>query len=66
MKITKIIRGRACLNGACPGFLIPDDGTVLVQGRKVEVPGTIEVPDHETLVAIPREVFPEWVEQYVR
>lgn len=66
MNITKVIRGRACLNSACPGFILTDEGTVLVQGRKVEVPGTLEVPDHETVVAIPREVFAELVEQYVR
>ena len=56
----------ACLTLAPPGFILTDDGTVRVQGRKVEVPGTLEVPDHETLVAIPREVFAELVEQYGR
>jgi hypothetical protein len=66
MNITKVIRGRACLNGACPGFLITNDGTVLVQGRKVKVPGTLDVPDYEAVVAIPQELFAELVEQYVR
>jgi len=47
-------------------FILTNDGTVLVQGRKVNVPGAIEVPEHETVVAIPREMFAELVEQYIR
>ncbi len=64
MIITKIIRQRACLNGSCPGILLTDNGTVLVQGQKVDVPGTLDVPADESVVAIPREVFAELVRQY--
>jgi len=64
MKITKTIRTGACLNSACPGFLITDDGTVLVQGRKVDVRGTLKVPNDETVVAVPQDVFADLVRQY--
>jgi hypothetical protein len=65
MKITKIIRQRACLNGSCPGLIITNDGNVLIQGRKVDVPRSIDVPDHESLVAIPQDTFAELVRQYI-
>ena len=64
MKITKIIRQRACLNGSCPGILITDNRTVLVQGRKVDVHGTLEIPADETVVEIPKDIFTELVRQY--
>ena len=64
MKITKVIRQRACLNGSCPGLIITNDGNVLIQGLKVDVGGALEIPDHETVVAIPKEVFAELVSLY--
>jgi hypothetical protein len=64
MKITKIIRQRACLNGSCPGLIITNDGNVLIQGRKVDVSGAIEIPADESVVVIPSEVFAELVRQY--
>ena len=66
MKITKIIRQRACLNGSCPGLIITNDGNVLIQGRKVDACGTLEIPADETVVSIPNEVFEELVREYAR
>jgi hypothetical protein len=64
MKIQKAIRPLGCSNGLCPGIILTDEGTVLVQGRKVDVTGALEVPDNETVVAIPQEVFAELINRY--
>ena len=66
MKIIKTISPRACANGACPSFLLTDTGSVLVQGAKL-APNhrkSLTVPDHEDVVAIPKEVFDALLAQY--
>lgn len=65
MNIKQIIRPLGCAHGGCPGLLVTDHGTVLVQGLKSPKPAGVDVPDHEDLVAIPRNVFDELVRQYL-
>ena len=65
MKINKIIRQRGCANGACPGIILTGDRTVLVQGAKIRVPPSLEVPGHEDMVEIPQEGFNELVQEYI-
>ena len=65
MSIKQTIRPLGCANGGCPGILVTDNGTVLVQGLKTTQPTGVEVPDHEDLVAIPGTVFEELLRQYI-
>jgi hypothetical protein len=68
MNITRIISPAGCANGACPSLLFTDAGQVLVQGAKLapDDRAGLEVPGHEDVVRIPREVFDALLQQYQR
>ena len=68
MTITHIISPPGCANGACPSLLFTDAGHVLIQGAKLSPPDRagLEVPGHEDVVSIPREVFDALLQQYQR
>lgn len=65
MKIKRTIRPQECAFSGCPGILVTDQDTVLVQGLKTAKPTEVDVPGHEDLVAIPRETFDRLVRQYI-
>jgi len=58
MKITKL---RGCPDGrTCPGVYATDRGTLLIQGAIVTDPEALDgVPPGETVVEVPRSLFPE-------
>jgi hypothetical protein len=66
MKIIKQISPRGCANGACPSLLVTDTDVVLVQGLRLAKEGKhgLVIPDHEDVVAIPKVVFGELLDQY--
>lgn len=68
MKLVKTIRSPACANGACPAFHLTDTGAVVVQGAKITVNprDSLDIPQHEDVVAIPKEVFDALVAEYTR
>jgi hypothetical protein len=68
MTIVKTIAPAGCAHGACPALHLTDTGTVLIQGARLPVnPRTLlEVPDHEDVVAIPREVFEALLARYAQ
>ena len=68
MNIIKTIVSPACPQGACPSFQLTDNGTVLVQGARLPVNPreSLDIPDHEDVVAIPKEVFDALLAQYHR
>jgi hypothetical protein len=52
----------------CPGIIVTDRNTVLVQGHvlpKVDK-AQLTVPGHEDVVEIPREVFDDLLSQFLR
>jgi hypothetical protein len=68
MNVTHIISPAGCANGACPSLLITDAGQILIQGARL-VPqdrSVLDVPGHEDVVSIPREVFDGLLQQYLR
>ena len=68
MNIIKTIVSPACAQGACPSFHLTDKGTVLVQGAKLPANPreSLDIPEHEDVVAIPKEVFDALLAQYAR
>ncbi|HOY59892.1 MAG TPA: hypothetical protein PK640_17380 [Verrucomicrobiota bacterium] len=66
MNIIKTISPSACAQGACPSFHLTDTGTVLVQGARLPAnpPESLDIPDHEDVVAIPKDVFDAPLAQY--
>ena len=68
MNIIKTIVSPACAQGACPSFHLTDNGTVLVQGARLPVNPreSLGIPDHEDVVAIPKDVFDALLAQYHR
>jgi len=68
MKVIDHYSPRGCANGMCPGIIITDRNTVLVQGHvlhKVDK-AQLTVPGHEDVVEIPREVFDDLLSQFLR
>lgn len=51
-----------CANGMCPGIIVTDRNTVLVQGRALpkDDKAQLTVPGHEDVVEIPRKLFADW------
>jgi hypothetical protein len=68
MKITKVISPQRCAHGACPSIILTDKNTVLIQGARLgNKPGLpLDVPPHEDLVSIPKDVFDGLLAQYQR
>ena len=68
MNIIETIGSHTCANGGCPALLLTDTGTVLVQGAKLPANPrqSLDIPDHEDVVAIPKEVFDALLAQYTR
>lgn len=66
MHITNVISPRGCANGACPTLRLTDVGTVIIQGAKLPANRreSLNVPRHEDIVSIPREVFEDLLNQY--
>jgi hypothetical protein len=68
MKVIDHYSPRGCANGMCPGIIVTDRNTVLVQGHvlpKVDK-AQLTVPGHEGVVEIPREVFDDLLSQFLR
>ena len=68
MKVIDHYSPRGCANGMCPGIIVTDRNTVLVQGHvlhKVDK-AQLTVPGHEDVVEIPREVFDDLLSQFLR
>ena len=57
---------RGCGQGLCPGIVVTDRGTVLVQGIVLPVAdkSKLTVPSHEDVVEIPLGVFDDLLRQY--
>lgn len=61
MKLTFL--GTTSNQGSCPNFYATDRDTYVLQGKKVTDPEALEqarergLPDHETLVEIPKELL---------
>jgi len=68
MNIIKTIVSPACAQGACPSFHLTDNGIVLVQGARLpdNPRDSLDIPDHEDVVAIPKDVFEGLLAQYTR
>ena len=66
MKITNVILPRNCNYGACPSLLFAEGDSVLVQGAKLSLDQrkSLQVPDHEDVVRIPKAVFDDLLSQY--
>lgn len=61
MRIVSGLRG-ACPNGVdCPSVYELDDGRLVIQGDKADrdLLATLGIPEHETLVVVPRSLLPE-------
>jgi hypothetical protein len=57
MHLTKLA---GCSGGTCPAVYATDRGTLVVQGATVTDPeafAAVDLPAHETLVEIPRELL---------
>jgi len=68
MKVINHYSPRGCANGMCPGIIVTDRNTVLVQGHvlpKVDK-AQLTVPGHEDIVEIPREVFDDLLSQFLQ
>ncbi len=68
MKVIDHYSPRGCANGMCPGIIVTDRNTVLVQGHvlpKVDK-AQLTVPRHEDIVEIPREVFDDLLSQFLQ
>lgn len=68
MNITRIISPAGCNNGACPSIHITDCGQVLIQGARLAMQDRsgMDVPGHEDVVGIPRNVFEDLLKQYLQ
>lgn len=68
MKILTHYSPHDCGNGMCPGILVTDRDSVLVQGRILSeaAKAQLKVPGHEDVVEIPLSVFEDLVGQYRR
>jgi len=66
MSIVKTISVSACDKGACPALHVTDTGTVLVQGARVTAKPreSLDIPNHEDVVAIPKDVFDALLAEY--
>jgi hypothetical protein len=66
MNIIQTIAPLGCAQAACPSLHLTDTGAVLVQGARLAVNqrDSLAIPDHEDVVAIPREVFEALLAQY--
>jgi hypothetical protein len=67
MKIMTHYSPRGCGQGLCPGIVITDRGTVLVQGKVLPKgdKSQLTVPSNEDVVEIPRQVFDDLLGQYL-
>ena len=68
MKVIDHCSPRSYDNGLCPGIIVTDRNTVLVQGRMLPKgdKAQLTVPGHEDVVEIPREVFDDLLSQFLR
>jgi hypothetical protein len=66
MNVVAHFSPRGCGQGLCPGIVVTDRGTVLVQGLILPVAdkSKLTVPSHEDVVEISREVFEDLLGQY--
>lgn len=66
MKVIAHFSPRGCGQGLCPGIVITDRDTVLIQGNVLRKgdKSQLTVPSHEDVVEIPREVFDDLLGQY--
>ena len=68
MKVIDHYSPRGCGNGMCPGIIVTNRNTVLVQGHVLPAvdKAQLTVPGHEEVVEIPREVFDDLLSQFLR
>ncbi len=68
MNVVAHFSPRGCGQGLCPGILITDRNTVLIQGHILPKgeKAQLTVPGHEDVVEIPREVFDDLLGQFLR
>ncbi len=68
MNIIKTIVSPACAQGACPSLHFTDNGTVLIQGAKLPAKPRecLDIPDHEDVVALPKDMFDALLAQYTK
>ncbi len=68
MKVIDHYSPRGCANGMCPGIIVTNRNTVLVQGHVLPTvdKAQLTVPGHEDVVEIPREVFDDLLSQFLR
>ena len=66
MKVIAHYSPKACGQGLCPGIIVTDRGTVVIQGyvHPKSDKSTLSVPSQEDVVEIPREVFEDLMGQY--
>ena len=57
VRLTRLDDGKECDEGTCPAIYRTDRGTMAIQGAKFLDEHGLRVPDHETLVEIPEELF---------
>lgn len=68
MKVIDHYSPRGCGNGLCPGIIVTDRNTVIIQGRVLpkDDKAQLTVPEHEDVVEISREVFDDLLGQFLR
>jgi hypothetical protein len=68
MKVIDHYSPRGCANGMCPGIIVTNRNTVLVQGHVLPTvdKAQLTVLGHEEVVEIPREVFDDLLSQFLR
>lgn len=66
MKIISHFSPKACGQGLCPGIIVTDRATVLIQGYVLPKAdkSTLSVPAQEDVVEIPRAIFEDLLGQY--
>lgn len=66
MKFIAHYSPKACGQGLCPGIIVTDRDTVVVQGYQIPKPdkSKLTVPSNEDVIEIPRSVFEDLVSQY--
>ena len=68
MKVIDHYSPRGCANGMCPGIIVTNRNTVLVQGHVLPTvdKAQLTVLGHEEVVEITREVFDDLLSQFLR
>ncbi|GAA0955073.1 hypothetical protein GCM10009560_79040 [Nonomuraea longicatena] len=56
MQLTRLDDDK-CDEGTCPAIYRTDRGTIAIQGARVLDDHGLNIPDHETVVEIPEEMF---------